>query len=69
VKCCGRSSQRQRPRPQRSPPDHNPIGPFDFDGVYDARSDRRRTVSELLNQGYADAYHHFIEPLLAAGEG
>lgn len=50
-------------------PDHNPIGPFDFDGVYDARSDRRRTVSELLNQGYADAYHHFIEPLLAAGEG
>lgn len=50
-------------------PDHNPIGPFDFEGVFDARSDRRRTVAELLQQGYADAYHHFIEPLLAAGDG
>ena len=49
-------------------PDHNPIGPFDFEGVYDARSDRRHTVAELLHQGYADAYHHLIEPMIAASD-
>jgi hypothetical protein len=49
-------------------PDHNPIGPFDFAGVYDESSDRRRTTDELMHQGYADAYRHFIEPIVAAGE-
>ena len=49
-------------------PDHNPIGPFDFGGVYDESSDRRRTTAELMQQGYADAYRHFIEPIVAAGE-
>jgi hypothetical protein len=49
-------------------PDHNPIGPFDFAGVYDEASDRQRTLSELIDQGYADAYRHFIEPVVAAGE-
>jgi len=49
-------------------PDHNPIGPFDFSGTYDESSDRRRTMSELIRQGYADAYRHFIEPVAAAGE-
>ncbi|MFO7301159.1 MAG: hypothetical protein DIU54_001950 [Acidobacteriota bacterium] len=49
-------------------PDHNPVGPFDFEGVYDERSDRRRTVAELLQLGYADAYHHLIEPMVAAAE-
>lgn len=49
-------------------PDHNPIGPFDFGGVYDEASDRQRTVAELIEQGYADAYRHFIEPVVAAGE-
>ena len=49
-------------------PDHNPIGPFDFDGVYDDASDRRRTVNELLHQGYADAFHHLIEPIVAAAD-
>jgi hypothetical protein len=44
-------------------PDHNPIGPFDFGGVYDDASDRQRTVSELIAQGQADAFHHFIEPI------
>jgi hypothetical protein len=42
-------------------PDHNPIGPFDFSGVYDEASDRQRTLAELMEQGYADAYRHFIE--------
>lgn len=49
-------------------PEHNPIGPFDFEGVYDEASDRRRTVPELLEQGYADAYRLFIEPVVATGD-
>ncbi len=49
-------------------PAHNPIGPFDFAGTYDESSDRRRTVEELMAQGYADAYRLFIEPVVAAGE-
>jgi hypothetical protein len=49
-------------------PSHNPIGPFDFVETYDEASDRRRTVVDLMEQGYADAYRLFIEPVVAAGE-
>ena len=49
-------------------PHHNPIGPFDFGGVYDDASDRHRTIAELIDQGYEDAYQHFIEPVVATGE-
>ena len=49
-------------------PTHNPIGAFDFAGTYDESSDRHRTVAELMQQGYADAYRHFIEPVVAAGD-
>ena len=49
-------------------PLHNPIGPFDFGGVYDEASDRRRSSRELLQQGYEDAYAAFIDPYVAAGE-
>ena len=49
-------------------PGHNPIGPFDFGGVYDEASDRQRTPRELIQQGYDDAYQQFIEPVVAAGE-
>jgi len=49
-------------------PGHNPIGPFDFDGVYDEASDRQRITRELIQQGYDDAYQQFIEPVVAAGE-
>ena len=49
-------------------PVHNPIGPFDFEGVYDEASDRRATPAELMKQGYDDAYRCFIEPVVAAGE-
>ena len=49
-------------------PDHNPIGPFDFAGVYDESSDRRRSVVELIQLGQDDAYRQFIEPIAAAGE-
>jgi hypothetical protein len=49
-------------------PDHNPIGPFDLRGTYDEASDRQRSVTELMQQGYDDAYRQFIEPVVAAGE-
>lgn len=49
-------------------PDHNPIGPFEFTGAYDEASDRQRSIQELLQQGYDDAYRQFIEPVAAAGE-
>lgn len=49
-------------------PDYNPVGPFDFDGVYDEASDRRRTILELMKNGYDDAYRLFIEPSVAAGD-
>ncbi|MGH2436828.1 MAG: hypothetical protein ACRDFA_07535, partial [bacterium] len=47
-------------------PSHNPIGPFDAVGSYDDRSDRRHSIKELMACGYEDAYHQFIEPVVAA---
>ncbi len=47
-------------------PAHNPLGPFDFGGVYDERSDRRHALAELVDRGYADAYRQFIEPVVGA---
>src|SRR5581483_6067332 len=47
-------------------PGHNPIGPFDFRGSYDDRSDRRSPLLELMNRGYEDAYRQFIEPVVGA---
>jgi hypothetical protein len=47
-------------------PGHNPIGPFDFAGGYDDRSDRRQPLTELMSLGYEDAYHQFIEPVVGA---
>jgi hypothetical protein len=47
-------------------PEHNPVGPFDFDGTYDERSDRTSTVSELVDRGYEDAYRQFIDPVVGA---
>jgi hypothetical protein len=49
-------------------PDHNAVGPFDFGGTFDEASDRRRTLPELIEQGYRDAYQQFIEPVVASGE-
>lgn len=48
-------------------PSHNPVGPFDFDGGFDDRSDRQLSLAELMNRGYEDAYHQFIEPVVGAG--
>jgi hypothetical protein len=47
-------------------PVHNPVGPFDFDGGYDDLSQRRHAIGELINRGYEDAYHQFIEPVVGA---
>ena len=47
-------------------PAHNPIGPFDFAGGYDDRSQRRQGLGELISRGYEDAYHQFIEPVVGA---
>jgi hypothetical protein len=47
-------------------PSHNPLGPFDFRGGYDDRSDRRQPLSELMSHGYEDAYRQFIEPVVGA---
>lgn len=47
-------------------PIHNPLGPFDFAGAYDERSDRRQVVAELVDRGYQDAHRLFIDPVIAA---
>jgi hypothetical protein len=47
-------------------PDHNPFGPFDFNGAFDVRSDRPLFLEELMARGYEDAYHQFIEPVVGA---
>jgi len=48
-------------------PAHNALGPLDFAGVYDERSDRTQALSELVDRGYEDAYRQFIEPVVGAG--
>jgi hypothetical protein len=51
-------------------PGHNPVGPYDFGGAYDERSDRWQSLEELVNRGYEDAYRQFIEPVVgASGDG
>jgi hypothetical protein len=47
-------------------PAHNPVGPLDFGGVFDERSDRQYTVAELVDRGYEDAYRQFVEPVVGA---
>ena len=46
-------------------PVHNPVGAFDLRGAFDERSDRQQSLSELMERGYQDAYHQFIEPIVA----
>ena len=47
-------------------PEHNPMGPFDFGGAFDDRSDRMYGLEELMARGYEDAYRQFIEPVVGA---
>jgi hypothetical protein len=48
-------------------PQHQPLLPFDVDGAWDARSDRRHVLDETIAAGYEDAYRQFIEPVVGAG--
>ena len=47
-------------------PEHNPLGPFDFDGGYDERSDRRFPLSELVDRGREDGFRQFVDPVVGA---
>ncbi|MSO45780.1 MAG: hypothetical protein EXQ59_03300 [Acidobacteria bacterium] len=47
-------------------PTHNPVGAFDCAGTYDAASDRRQDLRELVDRAYDDAYRQFIEPVVGA---
>jgi hypothetical protein len=47
-------------------PAHNPLGPFDFQGGFDDRSDRLQPLAELMSRAYEDAYRQFIEPIVGA---
>jgi hypothetical protein len=47
-------------------PVHNPIGPFEFAGGFDDRSQRTQPLEELMTRGYEDAYHQFIDPVIGA---
>jgi hypothetical protein len=49
-------------------PLHNPIGPLDFEGTYDERSDRTQSLNELMDRGYEDAYRQFVEPIVGGSE-
>jgi hypothetical protein len=49
-------------------PLHNPIGPLDFEGTYDERSDRTQSLNELMDRGYEDAYRQFIEPVVGGAD-
>ena len=49
-------------------PDYNPLGPLDMVGSYDERSDRVQLLAETIDQGYADAYRQFIEPVVGAAD-
>lgn len=66
VSDAARRASREGPRMFTIRPGHNPIGPFDFSGGFDDRSDRRQPLTELMTQGYEDAYHQFIEPVVGA---
>jgi len=49
-------------------PDYNALGPLDMVGTYDERSDRVQLLAEAIDQGYADAYRQFIEPVVGAAD-
>ncbi len=48
-------------------PRRRALQPLDFDGAEDPASEVRETPSDLLEQGYRDAFQQFLEPVLGAG--
>ena len=47
-------------------PTHNPLGPFDFRGNYDERSDRWHTLAEMVSRGYEDGFRQFVDSVVGA---
>ena len=47
-------------------PIHNPLGPFDFAGGYDERSDRLFRLHELVQAGRDDGFRQFVDPVVGA---
>ena len=66
ARCARAARTAGSPACSSSVPAHNPLGPLDFAGVYDERSDRVHTLGELVDRGYEDAYRQFIEPVVGA---
>lgn len=46
-------------------PVRNPLGPFDFGGSYDERSDRAWTLADLMDRGFDDGFRQFVNPVVA----
>lgn len=46
-------------------PGRNPLGPFDFGGSYDERSDRAWTLADLMDRGFDDGYRQFVNRVVA----
>lgn len=47
-------------------PTHNPLGPFDFSGAYDERSDRSFSLAELVDRGREDGFRQFVDAVVGA---
>ncbi len=51
-------------------PIHNPLGPFDFSGIYDEKSDRLFKPTDLMAIGSDDGFKQFVDSVFgASGEG
>src|SRR5262249_60088224 len=57
---------RRLPRLFTIRPGHNPLGPVDFAGGYDERSDRPQPLRELTARGYEGAYLQVLHPVVGA---
>jgi hypothetical protein len=45
-------------------PERRRLGPMEFDGARDPATEVVQTVEDLLEQGWRDAYHQFVEPVV-----
>ena len=45
-------------------PERRSLGPMEFDGARDPATEVVQSVEDLLEQGWRDAYHQFVEPVV-----
>jgi hypothetical protein len=45
-------------------PERRALGPMEFDGARDPATEVVQTIEDLLEQGWRDAYHQFVEPVV-----